>query len=170
MRVWILCLVVVLAGCARGPVQPMAQTPCPELRLAPVLLTVTDAEARRQQLLVHSSRESAGLTFVALDSIGAPLFSAQLDGQRLSVDRRPAYRGEDPQWLLWGWQWWQARDQLSSACVAAAGYQLQTLDDGWQVSRQGRVHWRWRDTEVNRFDLPQLGLKISVRELDAEQP
>jgi hypothetical protein len=107
---------------------------------------------------------------VALDTIGAPQFTARLEDGRLVVDRRPVYRGPSAEWLLWGWQWWQTRDQLSSTCVAEAGYLLETGPDSRRLLRRGRVQWQWNADRPDRYRLPQQDLEVTVRELESTTP
>lgn len=172
------CMVVVALGltaCARSPVLPAALEACPRPDSGTSLLTVEGDDGGSRQLVLHSSRESAGLTLVALDTIGAPQFTARLEGDRLEVERRPVYRGPDPHWLVWGWQWWQLRDELHEDCVAASGYVTKVEGNSRELWRRGQLYWRWSAQQPDRFLLPRQGsgksstegLAVSVRAMES---
>lgn len=156
-----------LTACARSPVLPAALEACPRSDSGASLLTVEGGDGGSRQLVLHSSRESAGLTLVALDTIGAPQFTARLEGDRLKVERRPVYRGPDPQWLVWGWQWWQLRDELHADCVASSGYVLKSGPDSREIRRRGQLYWSWNPQQADQYRLPRQGLAVRVRVVES---
>ncbi|MDQ2076965.1 hypothetical protein [Marinimicrobium sp. ABcell2] len=165
-RIALLAVVLVVSACARAPSMPVGTDLCPAPAAKTGLLRVT-SEQGRQNLVVHRETSSDYVTFVALDAVGAPQFTARQRGDQLTVEQSPLYRGVDPQWLLWGWQWWQLRDELSPACVEAAGYTLKPVSEGgYQLSSKDRPHWRWQSTQANQYELPQQQAKVTVREVE----
>lgn len=169
LRYCLLLLVAGLGACAHSPSLPPALDACAPAPPGTSLLTLEEADGGTRQLVLHVSREPQGLTFVALDTIGAPQFTARLEGDRLVVESRAVYRGPSPEWLLWGWQWWQARDELDVVCVREAGYRLETGSDSRRLLRRGRVQWQWRAAKPEQYLLPRKGLEVKVRNLESSK-
>lgn len=169
LRYCLLLLVAGLGACAHSPSLPLALDACAPAPPGTSLLTLKEADGGARQLVLHVSRESRGLTFVALDTIGAPQFTARPEAGRLAVERRAVYHGPSPEWLLWGWHWWQARDDLDAACVREAGYRLETGPESRRLLRLGRVQWQWSAAQPDQYRLPGKGLGVKVRNLESTE-
>jgi hypothetical protein len=163
-----LALLLVVTACSRIPIWPATTEHCPVLNASTGLLRV-HSDQGRQNLVVHRELSGDRVTYVALDAVGVPQFTAQHESGRLTVEQSPLYRGVDPHWLLWGWQWWQLREDLSPACVESTGYRLEETAEGWQLTDKGRPQWRWNTSEPGQFELPQQQARVTVREVEASK-
>lgn len=164
-----LLLATGLAGCASAPPLPAPPETCgPPPMESPVMLSVNSGSGTQQRLLVHSADREEGTSFAVLDTLGAPQFFARTRKGVLQIDNRAIYRGADPQWLLRGWQWWQLRENLTSACVDPGDYRLRTAEGVVELLRRDRVHWRWEADRPDVYRLVQLGLDVTVRVLEPQ--
>lgn len=161
-----LILLGLLTACSHTPQWP-ADDRCAQA-MAPSGLLQVRSDRGRHNLVVHREPNAEGITYVALDAIGAPQFTASQTPTGFTVAQSPLYRGVDPQWLLWGWHWWQMRERLSLVCANTAGLDLQPTPDsaGWQLQRHGRNLWRWSRSQPDQYELPQQQARITVRELE----
>src|SRR5690625_2981244 len=114
-----LILLGLLTACSHTPQWP-ADDRCAQA-MAPSGLLQVRSDRGRHNLVVHREPNAEGITYVALDAIGAPQFTASQTSAGFTVEQSPLYRGVDPQWLLWGWHWWQMRERLSLVCANTAG-------------------------------------------------
>jgi len=163
-KVWLFALLFVLSACASTP---RFHAVCVSTAPATALLTITAEGRPAQHLLLHAEQQPSGSVWVALDTLGTPLFTARQRGDQLSAEARLGYRGADPLALLWGYQWWLLQETGAdlNACAAATGYQLEQSDEGVSVgSRQPR--WHWRHTAPAAFELPEEQLRVQVKVIE----
>lgn len=167
MRWALLILLGLITACSHTPHWPTFDGNCPDAKATTGLLQLY-SDRGRHNLVVHRERSGEQITYVALDAIGAPQFTATQTPTGFTVEQSPLYRGVDPQWLLWGWQWWQRRDHLSPECAASAELELQPLldADGWQLSQNERTVWRWSSRYSDQYELPEQQARVIVRELE----
>lgn len=174
MRWALLILLGLITACSHTPHWPALEGDCldatPKARASVGLLQVY-SDRGRHNLVVHRERNAEQITYVALDAIGAPQFTATQTPTGFTVEQSPLYRGVDPQWLLWGWQWWLLRERLSLECATSAGLELQPLFDahGWQLNQGARTAWRWSSGHPDQYELPEQQARVTVRELETTE-
>lgn len=164
-RCCLLLLAALLTACATPPPSWPPQAHCPEAPAAagPLLLRLHAGE-RQQTLQLHRN----GDTLVALNGVGAPQFTARGRGSALAVTAEPAYRGPDPQWLLWGLAWWRERQHLGGDCAPQADRPLRQSDGQWEIIERDRVLWRWDPAAPARFAMPARSLEVQVRSREGD--
>ncbi len=161
---WGISLLILLSGCASVPrFHAVCVSPLPST----ALLTVEREDGPAQRLLLHAEQRKGEQSWVALDTLGTPLFTARQRGDQLTADTHLGYRGVDPLSLLWGYQWWllQRSGEDLNACATATGYQVSRAADGLTVSA-GKPRWRWENAAAESFELPGEQVRVSVKVLE----
>src|SRR5690625_6574164 len=90
-----LILLGLLTACSHTPQWP-ADDRCAQA-MAPSGLLQVRSDRGRHNLVVHREPNAEGITYVALDAIGAPQFTASQTSAGFTVEQSPLYRGVDPQ-------------------------------------------------------------------------
>ena len=144
---WLAVVGLVLSGCARAPSMPDANA-CAKVENSTALLTIIEQGTVQQRLLMRSE---AGQVYVALDTVGAPLFRAQPGEGQWQLEVSKLYRGPDAESLLSAFSWWQRREHLTPQCVSAAGLTLNKADGEVHLLRGPRRWWQWRTRNPNQF-------------------
>ena len=171
MRWALLILLGLVTACSHTPRWPALDGDCPSAQVATGLLQVR-SDRGSHNLVVHrersGERNGEQVTYVAVDAIGAPQFTATQTATGFRVEQSPLYRGVDPQWLLWGGQWWQLREGLVPACTDRAGLVLRPAahHGGWQLQQNDRTVWHWQSDRPDQYELPQQQARVTVRELE----
>lgn len=164
----LLLLLISLASCVQQPMRLSAA--CPLTGVDTVLLSVSHAKTDFvQQLILHphlAQPEGDKLEFVALDPIGARLFTGSINAGRIAIQTAPFYRGADPVTLIQGYHLWQQRER-AQRCWPSGNQLLGRQPEGDLVLSAGRqtlAIWRPQTPEV--IELPYAKLRISLREMD----
>ncbi|WP_049721107.1 hypothetical protein [Gilvimarinus polysaccharolyticus] len=123
-------------------------------------------DGHTEYLLLRTEQNAGGVVFVALDTIGSPQFSANLNNGQLALERSPLYRGLEPAVLLWGYNWWQLRTEPRAICAESVGLQLHQTTSTLSLTQNGQPSWHWSSAQPMQFDLPQLGARVSVIPLE----
>lgn len=158
---------LVLLGLVACAHQPSGLSPTCSLPEFPEtsLLSVLEGD-HRTQILVHAQARGQMLELVALNPVGARLFSAQLQDGRITALPAAHYRGPDPRLVIWGYSLWLAREQ-AQVCWPAEGDRLvQGLTDELLLQRGQRLLARWLPSAPAEIELPEAKLRMTLRAMD----
>ncbi len=162
-----LCSLCVLAVLLMGCAQPMmipGNDICPSLRSATALLTLQE-HGSTLRLILRTETTTEGVTFVALDTVGAPLFVARGQAQAVSdwqLDVSKLYRGPAASELIEAYSWWQRRNAINPACAAAGGLGFVAGKDSTVLTREGKPWWRWSEAAAACYEY--AGVSVQVHE------
>lgn len=177
MKALTLILLLVLSGCAQHSYQSYRLNPdCPGSAVEEVaLLNVSDGNTNTQLVLhvqqadkraIDSTGEIDTDIIVALNPVGVPLFSAQLQQGDISVNTAPGYRGPDAASIIWAYQLWRQRDQAAVCWPSAQHLQVRQTPGDLTLRSGKRILAQWQAQSPAVILLPQEKLRISVRKLD----
>ncbi|WP_020208033.1 hypothetical protein [Gilvimarinus chinensis] len=170
VRYWLFVLsVLVASGCARQVMVPTGAH-CPELYSATAFLTLRQHDSP-VRLLLRAERTDEGFTFVALDTLGAPLFVARTAGgeaQEWQIEVNKLYRGPAASELIEAYSWWQRRAALTAACAMAAGFQLTENSERAVLFRGKKPWWQWQKSEPMQYQYG--GISVTINETQTAHP
>lgn len=158
---WLLALTLSLTGCVH---QPRSLSASCTLNAAPTLALLTISHAQQQsQILLSAQMEGENLVLVALNPVGARLFSGRLISGQISTEVAAHYRGADPALLLWGYSLWLTRTQAAS-CWPNKNLRLTQLPrTDLQLWRSTQVVAEWHADKAAELLLPEANLRIHTR-------
>ncbi|UTF59734.1 hypothetical protein [Gilvimarinus sp. DA14] len=160
VRLFVFALVL-LGGCARQIVLP-GESVCPPLYDATALLTLREDDSS-QRLILRTQVSDTGIVFVALDTLGAPLFTLQRagDGADWQADVSKLYRGPAAGELIAAYSWWQRRAELTPECAAAAQLDLREDSEAIVLSHANRTWWRWHKAAPGQFEYADVLVRVN---------
>lgn len=169
MRLFVLTLtgfmVLVMSGCYSTPrSHASCLAPAPQT----VMLLLERPGQNAQRLLLHTESGASRRVWVALDTLGAPQFSASQQDDQLQVDASALYREIRPQELLWGYQWWLMRDDENAAqrCAELSGYNFRQSRGFTEVYAGRHLNWQWHAENPQVFSLPRQQVSVRVQVLE----
>ncbi len=165
---WLAVWCFLLCGCARLSPVP-APGACGPVEDNTVLLTVREQDAVQQRLLLRGETGPNGPVFVALDTLGAPLFRAQPKDGQWQLEVSKLYRGPDAKSLLSAFMWWQRREHLTPSCVNAAGLTLGKTSNGLDLSRGSERWWLWSPQRPYQFTYADYRVDVKQTAVTGKQ-
>lgn len=162
MRFLLPLLLLWLTGCAAPLVSTRGDCRPAIADGQAVQLTLRSADGKRQQLSLHNRWQADELQLVAINPVGAVLFSGSLGDQTITSRASPLYRGVDPELLLRVYGWWLQRDNRAP-CWQTGGLSVHSLADGEQQLTAGRLQLLWHPEHPERVGLPRQGLELVFR-------
>lgn len=159
IRVAFLVALLVLAGCAAPGFHTGGSCNLAVADELQVQLSVRADDGKRQVFLLNNHWQDDRLAVVAINPVGAMLFSGELGNAAVSSKASPLYRGAEPELLLRVYGWWLQRDNRAP-CWDGEGFSTRQQADGsYRLSTHALV-MDWHPQTPERMALPRQGLQL----------
>jgi hypothetical protein len=159
IRAALLMALVALAGCAAPGFHTGGSCSLAAADELQVQLTTRTDDGKRQVFLLNNSWQEQRLAVIAMDPVGAVLFSGELADAAISNQASPLYRGLAPDLLLRVYGWWLQRDNRAP-CWQGEGFSARQQADGSYRLSASALEMDWHPEQPELIRLPRHGLQL----------